>query len=63
MDYVTATLEKGPYLLGEQFSAADILMGTTFAMFLEVRCAENRVAGRLCQAGHRTPGPCPRQGT
>jgi len=24
MDYVTATLEKGPYLLGEQFSAADI---------------------------------------
>ena len=34
MDYVTATLEKGPYLLGEQFSAADILVGTTFAMFL-----------------------------
>ena len=34
LDYVTATLEKGPYLLGETFSAADILVGTTFAMFL-----------------------------
>jgi glutathione S-transferase len=27
------TLGKGPYLLGEKFSAADILYGTTFAMF------------------------------
>ena len=26
-------LSKGPYLLGERFSAADILYGTTFAMF------------------------------
>ncbi len=34
MDYVNATLAKGPYLLGETFSAADILVGTTFAMFL-----------------------------
>ena len=34
MDYVTATLEKGPYLLGDKFSAADILVGTTFALFL-----------------------------
>jgi glutathione S-transferase len=34
MDYVNATLNKGPYLLGEQFSAADILVGTTFALFL-----------------------------
>jgi len=34
MEFVTATLKKGPYLLGEQFSAADILVGTTFAMFL-----------------------------
>ena len=31
---ITATLEKGPYLLGEKFSAVDILVGTTFAMFL-----------------------------
>jgi glutathione S-transferase len=28
------TLGKGPYLLGEKFSAADILYGTTFAMFV-----------------------------
>jgi glutathione S-transferase len=27
------TLAKGPYLLGEKFSAADVLYGTTFAMF------------------------------
>ena len=32
--FVNATLEKGPYLLGEEFSAADILVGTTFALFL-----------------------------
>jgi glutathione S-transferase len=34
MEFVNATLAKGPYLLGENFSAADILVGTTFAMFL-----------------------------
>jgi glutathione S-transferase len=34
MTFVNATLEKGPYLLGEEFSAADILVGTTFALFL-----------------------------
>ena len=34
MEFVNATLAKGPYLLGEKFSAADILVGTTFAMFL-----------------------------
>ena len=32
--FVNATLEKGPYLLGEMFSAADVLVGTTFALFL-----------------------------
>jgi glutathione S-transferase len=26
-------LEKGPYLLGDQFTAADVLYGTAFAMF------------------------------
>jgi glutathione S-transferase len=34
MDFVNATLAGGPYLLGEHFSAIDILVGTTFAMFL-----------------------------
>ena len=35
MDYVNATLTKSPYLLGEKFSAADILVGTTFALFMD----------------------------
>jgi glutathione S-transferase len=34
MAFVNATLSRGPYLLGENFSAADILVGTTFALFL-----------------------------
>ncbi len=34
MAFVNATLARGPYLLGERFSAADILVGTTFARFL-----------------------------
>jgi glutathione S-transferase len=31
--YVTDTLERGPYLLGESFSTADVLFGSTFALF------------------------------
>ena len=34
MEFVNATLAKGPYLLGETFSAADILVATTFKMFM-----------------------------
>ncbi len=34
MDFVNATLAKGPYLLGDRFSAVDILVATTFKMFL-----------------------------
>ena len=34
MAFVNATLAKGPYLLGETFSAVDILVGTTFKMFM-----------------------------
>jgi glutathione S-transferase len=30
---ITKTLSQGPYMLGERFSAADVLYGTTFAMF------------------------------
>jgi len=33
MGALTEALSPGPYLLGEKFSAADILYGTTFAMF------------------------------
>ena len=33
MQAVTARLSHGPYLLGERFSAADVLYGTTFALF------------------------------
>jgi len=34
MAFVNATLERGPYILGEKFSAVDILIATTFKMFL-----------------------------
>jgi glutathione S-transferase len=34
MAFVNATLEKGPYILGDRFSAVDILVATTFKMFL-----------------------------
>jgi glutathione S-transferase len=34
MELVNATLEKNPYILGEKFSAADILIATTFKLFM-----------------------------
>jgi glutathione S-transferase len=33
MPFVLKTLAAGPYILGETFSAADVLYATTFAMF------------------------------
>jgi len=33
MEHIVAALSKAPYLLGEKFSAADVLYATTFAMF------------------------------
>jgi glutathione S-transferase len=33
MQAVTQALARGPFILGERFSAADVLYGTTFAMF------------------------------
>lgn len=33
MSAIQEVLSKGPYILGERFSAADVLYGTTFAMF------------------------------
>jgi glutathione S-transferase len=33
MAFIVETLSKGPYLLGEKFSAVDVLYATTFAMF------------------------------
>lgn len=35
MTAVTNLLTAGPYILGERFSAADVLYGTTFAMFAQ----------------------------
>lgn len=32
--YITRTLQKGPYFLGECFSAADIILGSLFVTFL-----------------------------
>jgi glutathione S-transferase len=34
MELINATLAKNPYILGEKFSAADILVATTFKMFM-----------------------------
>lgn len=34
MAHVNATLNEGPYLLGERFSAVDVLYGSSFALFL-----------------------------
>jgi glutathione S-transferase len=34
MELVNATLSKSPFILGEKFSAADILIGTTFQLFM-----------------------------
>lgn len=34
MDYIRGILQKSPYLLGDKFSAADVLFGSTFALFL-----------------------------
>jgi glutathione S-transferase len=34
MRFVNATLENGPYILGDKFSGADVLIGSTFALFL-----------------------------
>jgi glutathione S-transferase len=34
MGFVNATLEKGPYILGDKFSAIDILVATTFKTFM-----------------------------
>jgi glutathione S-transferase len=33
MEAIVKTLTAGPYILGEKFSAADVLYATTFAMF------------------------------
>ena len=33
MSAIIKVLSPGPYILGERFSAADVLYGTTFAMF------------------------------
>jgi len=35
MEFILKTLSQGPYILGEKFSGADVLYGTTFAMFTQ----------------------------
>ena len=34
MELINATLSRQPFLLGEKFSAADVLVGTTFKLFM-----------------------------
>jgi glutathione S-transferase len=59
MAFIAATLGKGSYLLGDTFSAADILFGTSFKMFMGSPMLEktellesyvNRVLGRPAYA-------------
>jgi len=59
MELVNATLGKSPYLLGEKFSAVDILVATTFKLFMGSPILErtpllegyvNRVTGRPAYA-------------
>lgn len=33
-DFIADALSKGPYILGETFSAADVLFGSSFALFM-----------------------------
>ena len=41
---LTEALARGPYLLGEHFSAVDVLYGTTFAMFRQSPLMEKSAA-------------------
>ncbi|HTO41375.1 MAG TPA: glutathione S-transferase family protein [Rhizomicrobium sp.] len=41
MVFILKTLSQGPYILGEKFSAADVLYGTTFAMFTQNQMLPN----------------------
>lgn len=59
MAHTMAALAKGPYLLGDRFSAADVLVGTTFALFMgspmlpptpELEAYVQRVIGRPAYA-------------
>ncbi len=34
MGHINGELAKGPYLLGDAFSGADVLFGSTFALFM-----------------------------
>ena len=63
MALVNTTLEKNPYILGEKFSAADILIATTFKLFMGSPLLEktqlledyvNRVTGRPAYARAQT---------
>jgi len=59
MEFTMKTLREGPYILGETFSAVDVLVGTTFAMFMGTPALAkdpvlegyvNRVVGRPAYA-------------
>jgi len=40
MPFIIETLSRGPYLLGEKFSGADVLFATTFALFANTPVAQ-----------------------
>lgn len=44
LDTIAAPLERGPYLLGERFTAADLLWGSAFSMMIEWKIVPARPA-------------------
>ena len=72
MDVVAKAVSKGPYLLGEQFTAADVVIGSglrwgmLFKLLPErpeflVLCRAPRVRGRRCNAPKRRTRNSPRR--
>ncbi len=51
MAHINATLSRGPYFLGTQFSAIDVLMGSSFALFMgsPLMPAEEPIAGYVAR--------------
>ena len=55
MPAIIKALSAGPYVLGERFSAADVLYGTTFAMFGQSPMMPKSTVIDDCTADRHTP--------
>ena len=63
MNVVAEAVEKGPWLMGEQFTAADVVIGSQHPLGHDVQ-DDPGAAGvrRLCGADRRAPGRAARRG-